>query len=65
MANPLDASLPDAVLESLMDAALDQARAALAHDDVPVGAVVARIADGVVIAWAHNERELRGDPTAS
>ena len=45
-----------------MRAALDEARAALAHDDVPVGAVVVR--DGEVIAARHNERELTGDPTA-
>jgi tRNA(adenine34) deaminase len=45
-----------------MDRALDEARAALAHDDVPVGAVV--LHDGVVIAARHNERELTGDPVA-
>ena len=45
-----------------MRAALDEARAALAHDDVPVGAVVVR--GGDVIAARHNERELTGDPTA-
>ena len=45
-----------------MNIALDEARAALAHDDVPIGAVVVR--DGVVIARRHNERELAGDPTA-
>ena len=45
-----------------MRAALDEARAALVHDDVPVGAVVVR--DGEVIARRHNERELTGDPTA-
>ena len=45
-----------------MAAALVEARAALAHDDVPIGAVVVR--DGVVIARRHNERELSGDPTA-
>ena len=45
-----------------MRAALDQARAAIAHDDVPVGAVVVR--NGEVIAARHNERELTGDPTA-
>jgi tRNA(adenine34) deaminase len=45
-----------------MRAALAEAAAALAHDDVPVGAVVVR--DGVVIAARHNERELTGDPTA-
>ncbi|MFI5047226.1 MAG: nucleoside deaminase, partial [Acidimicrobiia bacterium] len=44
--------------------ALAEARAALAHDDVPVGAVVARLATGDVLARRHNERELTGDPTA-
>jgi tRNA(adenine34) deaminase len=47
-----------------MGVALDEARAALAHDDVPVGAVVVRRADGEVLARRHNERELTGDPTA-
>ena len=42
--------------------ALDEARAALAHGDVPVGAVV--ILDGVVVARRHNEREATNDPTA-
>lgn len=45
-----------------MHTALAQARAALEHDDVPVGAVVIR--RGEVIAARHNERELTGDPTA-
>jgi len=45
-----------------MRAAIEEARRALAHDDVPVGAVV--VAGGEVIAAGHNERELRGDPTA-
>jgi tRNA(adenine34) deaminase len=45
-----------------MTAALDEARAALEHGDVPVGAVVVR--DGQVIARRHNEREMSGDPTA-
>ena len=45
-----------------MREALEQARAAAIHGDVPVGAVVVR--EGRVIARAHNERELRGDPTA-
>lgn len=48
--------------ETAMRAALDQARAALDHDDVPVGAVVVR--NGMIIAARHNERELSGDPTA-
>lgn len=45
-----------------MRLALVEARAAGAHDDVPIGAVVVR--DGEVIASRHNERELTGDPTA-
>ena len=45
-----------------MEVALDEARAALAHDDVPVGAVV--VAAGEVVGRGHNERELRQDPTA-
>jgi tRNA(adenine34) deaminase len=49
-------------LEAAMHVALDEARAALTHDDVPVGAVVVR--DGEIIAARHNERELTGDPTA-
>ena len=54
---------PD-VLASLMARALDEARVALAHGDVPIGAVVVRLSDAVVVASAHNEREQRGDPTA-
>jgi tRNA(adenine34) deaminase len=45
-----------------MEMAIDEARAALEHGDVPVGAVVVR--DGEVLAARHNERELTGDPTA-
>ena len=45
-----------------MELAIESARRAEAHGDVPVGAVVAR--DGRVLAAAGNERELRGDPTA-
>jgi tRNA(adenine34) deaminase len=52
------------LLDSLMQLALDEARAAPAHGDVPVGAVVARRGDGAVLARRHNERELSGDPTA-
>ena len=48
--------------DAAMGIALDEARAALGHDDVPVGAVVIR--DGAVIARRHNEREATGDPTA-
>ncbi len=45
-----------------MRLALEEARAAADHGDVPVGAVV--IVDGELIARRHNERELSGDPTA-
>jgi tRNA(adenine34) deaminase len=53
-----------AALDGLMGIALDEARAALAHDDVPVGAVVVRRSDATVLARRHNERELTRDPTA-
>ena len=49
-------------VDEWMGCALDEARAALLHDDVPVGAVVIR--DGEIIAARHNERELSGDPVA-
>jgi tRNA(adenine34) deaminase len=49
---------------ALMAAALEEARAALGHDDVPIGALVVDTATGEVVAAAHNERELRRDPTA-
>ena len=48
--------------ESYMRLALAEARAALEHEDVPVGAVIVR--EGTVIARAHNQRELLQDPTA-
>jgi len=46
----------------LMGLAIEEARAAIEHGDVPVGAVV--VVDGAVIARRHNERELSNDPTA-
>jgi tRNA(adenine34) deaminase len=45
-----------------MRRALDEARKALEHDDVPIGCLV--VAEGAVVGAAHNERELRRDPTA-
>ena len=51
-------------LSELMEAALDEARAALAHDDVPIGAIVVDVASGDVLARRHNEREQHSDPTA-
>jgi tRNA(adenine34) deaminase len=47
-----------------MRAALVEARAALPHGDVPVGAIVVRISTGEIVARAHNTRERDGDPTA-
>jgi tRNA(adenine34) deaminase len=48
--------------EHFMRLALREAARAAEHDDVPIGAVVAR--EGEVIGAAGNERELRADPTA-
>jgi tRNA(adenine34) deaminase len=45
-----------------MRVAIDEARQALDHDDVPVGAVV--VIGGEIVANRHNERELAQDPTA-
>src|SRR5271157_6261236 len=44
-----------------MQLALREAVRALEHDDVPIGAVL--VSGGEVLAAAHNERELRQDPT--
>jgi tRNA(adenine34) deaminase len=45
-----------------MRLALREGERALEHEDVPIGAVIVRHGD--VVAMAHNERELRQDPTA-
>lgn len=45
-----------------MDEALAEGRAALAHEDVPIGAVV--VHEGKVIGRGHNRREIDRDPTA-
>lgn len=52
----------DTSYEPVMRLAIAEARAAVDHHDVPVGAIVIR--DGEVIAARHNERESTGDPTA-
>ncbi len=58
--------MPDAVTsevqQQLMGLAIERARAAEEHGDVPIGAVVAR--GDEPLAAAGNERELRRDPTA-
>jgi tRNA(adenine34) deaminase len=48
--------------DEAMGLALTEASAAVAHGDVPVGAVA--IVGGRVVASRHNERERTGDPTA-
>jgi tRNA(adenine34) deaminase len=48
--------------ERWMREALAEADAAVAHGDVPIGAVLVR--DGEVLARDHNRRELDQDPTA-
>jgi tRNA(adenine34) deaminase len=50
-------------LRHFMQYALDEAAAAVAHGDIPVGAVVIG-PTGAVLARRHNERERAGDPTA-
>ena len=60
--NPTPSAMSAGADHDAMRAALVQAVAAQVHADVPVGAVVVR--DGRIIASAHNERELSGDPTA-
>jgi tRNA(adenine34) deaminase len=49
--------------EAAMRLALNEARAAADHNDVPVGAVVLG-PSGASVAAAGNERELAQDPTA-
>ena len=51
----------DQSLDQAMDLAIGQAM--LSGIDVPVGAVILN-SSGEVIASAHNQRELTGDPTA-
>ena len=48
--------------DRFMDAALNEARRAIGHGDVPVGAVV--VHDGTVIGTGYNARERDQDPTA-
>ncbi|HEX7135356.1 MAG TPA: nucleoside deaminase [Iamia sp.] len=48
--------------DEVMGVALEEARAAGAAGEVPVGAVV--LVDGAIVARRGNERERSGDPTA-
>jgi len=54
----------DPRLSGWMGIALEEARCAIDHGDVPVGAVVVRLDTGEVVARRHNERERTADPTA-
>ena len=47
--------------ERWMQEALKEARAAMAEDEVPVGAVVVK--DGGIVARAHNLSRQQNDPT--
>ena len=59
----MDRLPPDALPhEHFMRLALEEARRAMAEDEVPIGAVIVRA--GRVIASAHNQREQLRDPTA-
>jgi tRNA(adenine34) deaminase len=57
-------SLDEETAGRLMEMALEEARAAGEHGDVPIGAVVVDVATGDVLARRHNEREAAHDPTA-
>ena len=48
--------------EQFMHAALDEARRALASDEVPIGAVV--VVDGRIVATGYNQPISAADPTA-
>jgi tRNA(adenine34) deaminase len=48
--------------DRFMSEALDEARRAAEHGDVPIGAAMVR--DGAVVARAGNRREVDADPTA-
>lgn len=48
--------------EHFMRAAIDEAKKALARQEVPIGAVV--VCDNMIVARAHNLTETLNDPTA-
>ena len=47
--------------EQLMLIAIEEAKLAESHDDIPIGALV--VLEGDIISSRHNERELQYDPT--
>ena len=48
--------------EQLMLIAIEEAKLAEDHGDVPIGALV--VLQGDIVSSRHNERELQNDPTA-
>ena len=48
--------------EQLMLIAIEEAKLAESHGDIPIGALV--VLEGDIISSRHNERELQNDPTA-
>jgi len=48
--------------EQLMLIAIEEAKLAESHGDIPIGALV--VLEGNIISSSHNERELQNDPTA-
>ena len=50
------------MVDRFMEAALKEARLALAEDEVPVGAVIVK--DDEIIARGHNMRMQKNDPTS-
>jgi len=52
----------DPVDVEFMGLAIAEARSAIDHGDVPIGAVA--VLDGRILASRHNQRELLADPTA-
>mgnify|MGYP001204882838 CR=1 FL=1 len=65
--SPSPVLAPSSEHDGWMDLALDEARAAANHGDVPIGAVVVRVAGDrapEVLTRRHNERELTHDGTA-
>jgi tRNA(adenine34) deaminase len=58
----VDAGVQTTQDSRLMGIAIEHARGAERHGDVPIGAVLAR--GDEILAAAGNERELRADPTA-
>jgi tRNA(adenine34) deaminase len=58
----MDENTANTADQRAMGLALERARRAELHGDVPIGAAILR--DGEPLALAGNERELRRDPTA-